>query len=88
MLSIGLRVHDPLTYTNIEETFLQDFLENLEEMFPLYYLHSDVNTPIYNHTIVCYPSLENFLVIMTSTLVPNEVHVISLSLRINQFYFD
>ena len=25
-----------------EETFLQDFLENLEEMFPRYHMHSNI----------------------------------------------
>ena len=37
-------IPDPLTTTSNEETFFQDFLENLEEMFPRYYnyMHSDV----------------------------------------------
>ena len=30
------------TITNNEESFLQDFRENLEEMFPLYYMHIHV----------------------------------------------
>ena len=33
--------HDTTTST-YKETFLQDFLENLERMFPQYSLHSDV----------------------------------------------
>ena len=43
--SIQLVVHDSLTNTGNEETFFQDFLElieNLEEMSPHYYIHSDV----------------------------------------------
>ena len=35
-------VHDPLTTISNEETFLQDFLENLEEMFPRYHMHSNI----------------------------------------------
>ena len=49
--SIQSFVHDLLTTTSWE-TFLQDseafaseLLENLEEMFPLYYMHSDICTP-------------------------------------------
>ena len=34
--------------TSTEETFLQDFLENLEDMFPLYYMHSDVFIGFFN----------------------------------------
>ena len=28
----------------MKETVLQDFLDNIEDMFPLYYMHSDVCT--------------------------------------------
>ena len=34
--------HDPLTTIRNEETFLQDFLVNPEEIFPLYYMESVV----------------------------------------------
>ena len=47
--SIKSFVHDPTYTSSNEETFLQDFLElldslklleNIEYMFPLYYMHS------------------------------------------------
>ena len=40
----------------MEKTCLQDYPENLKNMFPLYYMHSDVFSGSIDHTIVCHPS--------------------------------
>ena len=48
-----LFVNSSLTTISNEETFLQDFLENLEEMFPRYYTHNDVCNG-FGYSTTCY----------------------------------
>ena len=43
--SVPSCVQDSHSTSSNEETFLQDFVENLEEMFPQYYMNSDMFEP-------------------------------------------
>ena len=59
-------VHEPHSSTNSEATFLQDYIvpENLEEMFLLYYMHSDMNklkSAITQKCVNCCERINGFL---------------------------
>ena len=49
-------VHDPQSTISNEETFASELQENVEELFPLYNVHSDNlnNTYVCDRRIVCY----------------------------------
>ena len=44
-------------HTMLPVSLVSDFIENIEEMFSLYYMHSDVHVAVSNfyNIIVCYP---------------------------------
>ena len=50
-----LFVHDLHSTISNDEAFLQDCLENLEEMLRRYYMNSGMHVQIFHHIMVCYP---------------------------------
>ena len=72
--SLHRTVHDPLTTIRNLETFIQDFLEIIEEMFHPYYKHSDL---VLSHTLLSREMVQNLHIGVTS------VHLIGVWCRSN-----
>ena len=63
--------------SNFQKKFTKNFLiENLEDMFPLYYMHSDMFSMFVSSTIVCYPE-ETLLKIHKFVFLPRYISFIS-----------